>query len=360
MTDQDVAPAPDRAFQCEACGGVSEYAPGTYALRCPYCKHEQDITPIPRQVTEHPIEELAALPHRATAPDQVKTYTCPGCHAVTESDTLSDTCPFCATSLVSDASGTERVVPEAVLPFGVSRDQARAALAKWTKSRWFAPDELKKVTEAETFRGSYLPHWTYDAQTSTRYTGQRGDYYWVEEEDSEGRTRRVRHTNWQPAFGTVDRFFDDVLVPGSGQVPEKELDKLAPWPLAETVPYQEEYLAGFRTVRYDVEPEAGLESAKARMAPVIRADCKRDIGGNEQRVLSMSTSYRALTYKLVLLPVWFLTYVHAGRTWPVMVNARTGEVIGERPYSATKITLASVGGALLIGLVVLLVMMLRN
>lgn len=120
MTDQDVAPAPDRAFQCEACGGVSEYAPGTYALRCPYCKHEQDITPIPRQVTEHPIEELAKL-RRASAPSRVKVYTCPGCHAVTESDTLSDKCQFCATPLVADAAGTERVVPEAVLPFGVSR-----------------------------------------------------------------------------------------------------------------------------------------------------------------------------------------------------------------------------------------------
>ncbi|WP_181806765.1 hypothetical protein [Streptomyces shenzhenensis] len=360
MTDQDVTPAPDRAFQCEACGGVSAYAPGTYALRCPYCKHEQDITPIPRQVTEHPIEELAALPHRAVAPGQVKVYRCPGCHAVTESDTLSDKCQFCATPLVSDASNTERVVPEAVLPFGVGREQAREALAKWTTSRWFAPDELKKVTEAETFRGSYLPHWTYDAQTTTRYTGERGEHYWVEEEDSEGNKRQVRHTRWHHTSGTVNRFFDDVLVPGSSQVPVKELDKLAPWPLEETVPYQEEYLAGFRTVRYDVEPEAGLESAKARMAPVIRADCKRDIGGDEQRVHSVSTAYSGLTYKLVLLPVWFLTYLHAGKSWQVMVNARTGEVIGERPYSALKITLASVGAALLIALVVLLVVMLRN
>ncbi|MCG7205263.1 hypothetical protein [Streptomyces arenae] len=360
MTDQEVAPAPGRAFQCEACGGVSEYAPGTYALRCPYCRHEQDITPIPRQVTEHPIEELAELPPRAAAPGGVKVFACPGCHAVTESDTLSDRCPFCATPLVTDASGTERVVPEAVLPFGVGRAQARDALAKWTASRWFAPGELKKVTEAETFRGSYLPHWTYDAQTATRYTGERGEHYWVEEEDTEGRKRQVRHTRWHHTSGTVGRFFDDVLVPGSSQVPEAELDELAPWPLEETVPYQEEYLAGFRTVRYDVEPEAGLESAKARMAPVIRADCKRDIGGDEQRVHSMSTLYSGLTFKLVLLPVWFLTYLHAGKAWPVMVNARTGEVIGKRPYSAMKIALASVGGALLIALTVLLVLMLRD
>ncbi|WP_042378318.1 hypothetical protein [Streptacidiphilus melanogenes] len=364
MTEQGFAPAPDRAFECEACGARCEYAPGTYALRCPYCRHEQGIVPVPRQVVEHPIAELAYLPQRAVVPAGTKVYTCPGCHAVTESDTLSDKCQFCATPLVADAAAMERIVPEAVLPFGVTRDEARGALGAWTKSRWFAPSSLKQVTEAETFRGSYLPHWTYDAQTTTRYTGERGVHYWETETYTETvdgqpvtRTRQVQRTAWYPASGTVGRFFDDVLVPASSRTPEKQLDKLTPWPLLEAVPYQQEYLAGFRTVRYDVEPEVGLESARQRMAPVIRADCTSDIGGDEQRVHSMSTEYSAVTYKLLLLPVWFLTYLHAGKPWQVMVNARTGEVIGERPYSPMKIVLASLAAALLVALVVALVML---
>ncbi|MFG2954813.1 hypothetical protein ACGF5O_13900 [Streptomyces sp. NPDC048291] len=90
-------------------------------------------------------------------------------------------------------------------------------------------------------------------------------------------------------------------------------------------------------------------------------DCNRDIGGDEQRLHSVPTAYSAaLTYKLVLLPVWFLTCLHAGKAWPVMVNARTGEVIGERPCSALKTTLASVGAALLIALAVLLVVTLAQ
>ncbi|WP_380580810.1 hypothetical protein [Streptacidiphilus monticola] len=315
-------------------------------------------------MTEHPIGELAALPRRAAVPAGMKVFTCPGCHAVTESDSLSDKCQFCATPLVADAAAMERVVPEAVLPFGIGREQAREELRKWTKSRWFAPSSLKKVTEAETFRGSYLPHWTYDADTVTEYTGERGEHYWETETYTETvdgetveRTRQVQRTAWYPASGTVGRFFDDVLVPGSTSVPEQQLDKLTPWPLPEAVPYQEEYLAGFRTVRYDVEPEDGLESAKRRMAPVIRADCTSDIGGDEQRVHSMSTSYSDVTYKLLLLPVWFLTYLHAGKAWQVMVNARTGEVIGERPYSPLKIAVACLAAALVVAAVVLVVMM---
>jgi DNA-directed RNA polymerase subunit RPC12/RpoP len=338
-----------QSYPCEACGATVEFAPGAGALKCPYCGHVREVAALPRQVTEHPIEELAALPAkpRAAVLGAARAFVCPACHARTETDDLSARCQFCATALVADPELTERVVPEAVVPFGLDRAAAREKLAAWTSSRWFAPGSLKQVTEAETFKGSYLPHWTYDAATTSYYEGQRGEHYYTTEtytttENGEQvtRTRQVQHTRWYHASGTVARDFDDILVAGTRHVPAEQLDKLAPWPLAEARPYQPEYLAGFQTVRYDVEPEQGLETAKQRMAEVIEGDCRADIGGDEQRVSSVDTRYAGVTFKLMLLPVWFLTYLHAGRSWQVMVNARTGEVIGERPYSAAKITAA--------------------
>jgi DNA-directed RNA polymerase subunit RPC12/RpoP len=352
------------SYPCEACGATVEYAPGTDALRCPYCDHEQSIARADRAVREHPIEELATLPARpmGTAPHGVTVFVCPGCQARTETDALSARCQFCATALVVDATATERVVPEAVVPFALDQGAARTALRKWTSSRWFAPRALKKVTEAESFKGSYLPHWTYDAATVSDYRGERGEYYYTMEphtvtENGKTRTemRRVRHTRWHRATGTVNHDFDDLLVPGTTHVPADRLEKLEPWPLEEARPYQEEYLAGYQTVRYDIEPEAGLATAKERMAPVIEEDCRADIGGDEQRVHRVDTRYFDVTFKLLLLPVWFLTYLHAGKTWNVTVNARTGEVHGERPYSAGKITAAIVAALAVVALVVLLV-----
>ncbi len=362
-TDQAV---PDAAWTCESCGAKVEFAAGTAALSCPYCGHRQNIAAVPRQVREHAIGELAQLPARPMAApgDGVKTFVCPGCKAVTESDALSDRCQFCATALVADASLTERVVPEAVLPFELDRNAARDALKKWTSSRWFAPSSLKKVSEAETFKGTYLPHWTYDTNTVSDYRGERGEHYYETETYTETvdgqtqtRTRQVQKTRWWPAHGTVQRFFDDELVAGTTTVKEKQLDKLTPWPLEHAVPYQQEYLAGFRTLRYDVEPETGLETAKQRMATVIEQDCRQDIGGDEQRVHRVETAYSDTTFKLLLLPVWFLTYLHAGKPHQVMVNARTGEVIGERPYSAAKIAAAVLAALAVIAVVVLLVSM---
>jgi len=369
MTDPStVDPAASRIFPCEACGATVEYAPGTTALRCPYCQHEQAIVPVPRQVQEHPFEELATLPAKSRADaGSLRTFHCPACQARTESDSLSLRCQFCATPLVADAAPTERIVPEAVVPFDLDRSGARKALRAWTSSRWFAPSSLKRVTEAETSKGSYLPHWTYDASTVSNYRGERGEHYWVTEsytvtENGETRTetREVQRTRWWPASGTVFEDFDDILVPGTTRMPQDQLDKLHPWPLEEARPYQEEYLAGFQTLRYDIEPETGLETAKTKMASVIKARCRDDIGGDEQRVHSVNTRYSDLTFKLLLLPVWILSYLHAGRSWQVMVNARTGEVIGERPYSVLKIVTATLAALAAVGAGILLYLRLNH
>jgi hypothetical protein len=239
----------------------------------------------------------------------------------------------------------------------------REALRKWASSRWFAPSSLKKVTEAESSRSTYLPHWTYDAETTSAYRGERGDHYWATEtytENGETKTRQVRRTAWRPARGVVERTFDDVLVAGTTRVAPRHLDALEPWPLLKAEAYRPEYLAGHETLRYDVEPEQGLGRAKETMQSVIRDDCERDIGGDEQRVHSVDTEYRAVMFKLMLLPVWVAVYLHAGKTYNVLVNGRTGEVAGERPYSAVKIALAIALAVVLITAVIVLVALNRH
>lgn len=356
MTEQ--ATSTPHAFPCASCGARVEFAPGTNTLRCPYCGHEQAIPLAQRQVLEHHIEELATLPRKPVAQLAPQQYVCRKCGARTQGTTLSQSCQFCGAPMVADLAGGEQVVPEAVLPFQLDEKAARGALRKWTSSRWFAPSALKKVATAESTKGTYLPHWTYDAHTASRYTGARGEHYYTTETytDSNGnqQTRQVQHTRWYPASGEVRRFFDDVLVVGTRQLNASRTEKLEPWPLQQSVPYQPAFLAGYQTLRYDVEPEQGLEVAKGKMAVVIKGDIRRDIGGDVQRIDWFDTQYAQLMYKLMLLPVWLANYVYGGKTYHVMINARSGEVHGERPYSAAKIAAAITAGVLLIAAIITL------
>ncbi|HEX3899139.1 MAG TPA: hypothetical protein VHW74_08195, partial [Mycobacteriales bacterium] len=224
--------------------------------------------------------------------------------------------------------------------------------SKWVKSRWFAPNALKKVGSTEALKGTYVPHWTYDAQTATDYTGERGvHYYTTETRTVNGRTETFQqvHTRWSPASGHVSRAFDDVVVPASGVLPQAKLDKMGPWTLAQAQAFDPQYLAGYTALRYDVDPDNGLVTAKAKMQDVISGDCRSDIGGDEQRVSSMSVQYATMMFKLMLLPLWIASYVYAGKTYQVLINANTAEVIGDRPYSKLKIALAVIGALIVIG-----------
>ncbi|HEY3504640.1 MAG TPA: hypothetical protein VGN37_17895 [Actinocatenispora sp.] len=364
MTDQATPTQAQSSYPCESCGARVEFAPGTNVLRCPYCGHQQQIALAQRQVQEHHIEELAHLPRKPVGMIAPHQYVCQKCGARTASASLSEACQFCSAPLVADPRATGQVVPEAVLPFALDNRAAREALKKWISSRWFAPTSLKKVTDAESTKGTYLPYWTYDSHTASRYTGARGQHYYTTESytDSNGntQTRQVQHTAWYPAAGEVRRFFDDVLVPATPRLGAKQLDELAPWPLQQAVPYQPAFLAGYHTLRYEMEPEQGLNVAKGKMAEVIRGDVRRDIGGDVQRIDHIDTQYFQLMYKLMLLPVWLANYLHGAKTYQVMINARSGEVIGQRPYSAAKIAAAVTAGVLLLAAIITLIVIAQS
>ncbi len=238
------------------------------------------------------------------------------------------------------------IKPKALLPFHVTHSQAGELFKQWIGSRWFAPNELRHRAERADINGVYMPAWTYDSDTTTYYTGQRGDDYWDTETYSSfengrhvTRTRQVRKTRWRSASGTVYEHFDDVLVLASNSLPKGHAEALEPWDLNNLVPYQDEYLSGFQAESYQLDLPQGFEVAKTIMAEHIEHLIRMDIGGDHQRISSMDTRYAGVTFKHTLLPVWISAYRFHDRTFRFLVNARTGDVQGERPYSWIKITL---------------------
>jgi hypothetical protein len=237
------------------------------------------------------------------------------------------------------------IAPKGLLPFAWTQTRALEQVKTWLASRWFAPNALKQVARPEKLQGIYLPFWTYDAYTVSHYTGRRGEHYYVTETytetDSQGkqvtRTRQVRHTRWYPASGTVSRWFDDVLIAATRALPRNKLDALEPWDMQQLKPYDPAFLAGFKAQRYQVSLEAGFQEAQQVMSAQIREDARQDIGGDEQVVDRVDTAYSGITFKHLLLPIWLTAYRFNQKVYQVMINARTGEVQGERPFSPWKI-----------------------
>jgi ribosomal protein S27E len=335
-----------RTYPCPGCGAQLVFDPRGGSLSCPYCGRTEPIPATAAEVRERSYEEYLKLrPERMAQPVpgglEVK---CPGCGAIVAfpADQTAGECPFCAKPIVAEPKSAEPwVAPEAVLPFKNTKQQATGAIRTWLATRWFAPNALKRIARQDAIQGVYLPFWTFDAHTASHYVGQRGEHYWEMETFTNSRgqrqTRRVMHTRWYPASGSVERWFDDVVVPATTSLPSARLNALEPWDLAGLKPYDPAFLSGFKAQRHQVDTAGGFEDAKGVMADTILLDVRQDIGGDEQRVSEVKTAYSAITYKCVLLPVWVSAYRFRDKVYQVMVNARTGEVQGDRPYSPWKI-----------------------
>lgn len=343
-----------RIFPCENCGADLTFNIGVQRLTCDYCGHVKELSTdgeagIAEQDFHAALQRLAALRDRDVPDeDQLNEVDCQACGATVQfTGTLTSTeCSYCGSPLQREHVHTSphRIPVDGVLPFLIDRSKARGFLRTWVKSRWFAPNDFLKRGIDGRFNGIYIPYWTYDTLTSNYYSGQRGEYYYVTVGSGKNR-RRQRRTRWYPASGTFQRFFDDVLVVAGRGLPEKRLTDLEPWPLQKCRPFNAEMLAGFLARTYDVPLDQGFLTARQRIDAAIRTEVKRRIGGDTQRISHINTKHDAITYKHLLLPVWMLTYRYNQKPYQVVVNASTGEVQGDRPWSWIKISLAVLAGA---------------
>jgi len=246
--------------------------------------------------------------------------------------------------VVTDTGEFRHIKPKALLPFSLDERTAKQAMTDWLGKLWFAPNGLQDYArKGRKLQGIYVPYWTFDADTKSTYRGERGQVYYETRtvmRDGKSQQVQVAKVRWYPASGRVARFFDDVLVLGSRSLPKRFTDALEPWDLSELVPYSPEYLAGFQAEGYGIELDDGFAEARDKMDRVIARDVRFDIGGDRQRIHNIDTKLSDVTFKHILLPIYMAAYKYRGKSYRFVVNARTGRVQGERPYSPWKIAFA--------------------
>jgi predicted Zn-ribbon and HTH transcriptional regulator len=336
-------------FTCPSCGAPQKFSPTTGKLTCEFCHTQTTIKKSEDIIYEYDFTEAVSSLHaqkNQMIQKEIHCQKCGGSFTLTPYS-FSSNCPYCHTPAITNF--IKEITPKSMIPFQISHKEAQHLFKKWVGSLWFAPTAFTKYLEGDDkLTGYYLPYWTYDSDTVSSYRGLRGDTYYVTVTktivDEQGRRRQIQvqepRINWTPVSGTVYVSFDDITIGASKTISRAILDSLEPWDTTSLVPFNEKYLSGFEAEEYVIGLDNGFEYAKAKMSYKIESNIRYDIGGDQQQIQSVQTQHNNITYKNVLFPVWTASFKWNSKTYNYAINAQTGRIVGERPYSIVKIILA--------------------
>lgn len=341
-----------RSFHCPTCKAEMTFDPAKQMMACEHCGGELEIPAEEgqRSIVEHDLERgLAADMDKGLGAD-LRTTRCGECGATVSfpQQTTATACDFCGSSQVLEQEENRQLIrPESVVPFQIDRQAASQRFSSWLAGLWFRPSDLRRRAKVKELSGVYVPYWTFDSRVDSDWTAEAGYYYYETEEyietDDQGneqtKTREVRRTRWEHAWGSRSDTYDDLLICASRGLPDHLVMKLSSFKTAELSPYDPAFLAGWKAEEYSVELNEAWDRAVKRMESSQYSLCSDDVPGDTQRNLNVTNQFSGETFKHVLLPIWISAYRYSNKVYRFLVNGQTGEVVGKAPWSAVKIIL---------------------
>ena len=329
--------------KCPNCGAVVTYDPSVRKMHCDYCGYTEEIQleDVNNEVCEIDFESAVNTESCEWGAEK-KSVQCKSCGAVSIYDALETAavCPFCGSTQVMPAATDKTIAPGGVCPFAITKEQAGESFKKWLKRKLFTPKKAKKSADPEAFQGVYIPYWTYDAQTLSKFTARAGDDYTTKDRD--GKTTTT--TTWRHVSGEYSEFIDDETVMASKRHKDSGVKNCEPFKFSKVIPYDPKVLAGFVAERYSIGLKEGWEMAqksiRSKLESNISSYVKHHWSCDRVDRVRFTTYYDNITYKYILVPVWLSSFKFKNKVYQFAVNGQTGKTGGKAPVSAIRVIIA--------------------
>lgn len=307
-------------YKCPNCGSNMVFDSEKQQLVCPHCNTIKSVDEMDFDAGEEKIE--------------VKSYQCPTCGAnlVTDINTTATFCNYCGNSaLIENRIMQDK--PSSVIPFSVSKEEAKDAYLKWCKKGLLTPKSFTSRNTIEKISGIYVPFWLYDYDTEVSLQAdctrvrveRRGDTEYI-------------HTDHFDVYREVKTTYSKVPADASEKMEDGIMDKLEPFNYEALKEFEMPYLSGFLSEKYSYTSDEMKERVEGRIHEYAVAAAKNTISGYATTsVIYEDVQMDHKSAKYVLLPVWILNYRYLGNNYTFAMNGQTGKVVGNLPVSKKKI-----------------------
>lgn len=328
-------------------------------LRCNFCRYEfelekitgmqEDISKLTGQVMTSGTQDIVA------DANDIVTLKCSSCGAEVVIDTASAVqarCHWCRNTLSINEQIPNGSIPDVVLPFAVSKEDAKSQIEKFVgKRKFFAHPKFTKEFTTENIMGVYFPYKVIDVNAHSTLIGQ-GEHKVRQYTRKEG-DKNV--TYYDAELYNVERDFDIAI---EGLTVESSIDKLdkqakdkttnvinaiMPFDIENCVKYNATYLKGYTSEKRDTNVEQ-LKPLAESQAKDIAKFAANDTLKDYDRGVAWSTEQMTIKgeqWKAAYFPVWLYSYQQEKGDKKILhyvaVNARTKETMGSVPIYMPKL-----------------------
>lgn len=289
--------------KCINCKGIMKFEISSNSLVCPYCGYSVKISGNIEEVEE---KILYKQFNRDNQDFQNKIIICKSCGAQSfvDSSKIISVCEFCGSNQLIQKN-ENALEPDGIIPFEIDPEEIENYIKEWLENQKFCLPSFKKKGEIVNVHGVYLPYWAFDANTQNTFM------YYDEEKETTIR-------------GTFEKKINDYLILASSNYDIKELKEIEPFDTGKNKKFKTQYLSGYDAQYYDI----GLKDAWAEGVKAIKKTLMENTGKNYSE---FRTAYSEVTYKYLLVPIWFIDVNYKKKIYRFLMNGQTGRITGKVP-----------------------------
>ena len=275
--------------------------------------------------------------------DIVKTFKCSSCGAevVINTDEATDAmCHWCRHIFTINETVSNGAVPDLVLPFKISKEEALEKARECIKQRTEKIDDVfVNALEERGMDGVYFPYFIVDVNARMEMKGKAE----INLEPNKD------HAPWSVDLYDIERDFtilvDDLTVESSSARLNQDtyvnsnniINAILPFDTENAVAWDANYLRGFSSEKRSVNVNDLKEIVALQTGDIARRKAKETTTQYDRGVcwIKEHLGIKGTKWKAAYLPVWLFSFRREtnidARIYYIAVNARTGETVGCLP-----------------------------
>lgn len=324
-------------YKCPNCGAGLPFHEGSQKMTCQYCDSSFQIDEVIDYNDHLMKDEVESITWEASTSEEwnaddaqnIRSFTCPACagELMTDDVTVATFCPYCGNPSILPGRISGGLKPDAVIPFKLSKGDAKEAFLRLCKGKPLLPKFFKEEQQIEKITGMYVPFWLYncDSDFFGNYRATRV-HHWSDSRFNYTKTsyyHLVRHASAD---------FEGIPMDGSQKMDNAVMESIEPFDYSQMVDFETAYLSGFLADKYDVQASEGESRIRERVTVSMDELIAPTLAGYHSVIPTVKKiNIHHSKAKYVLLPVWMLTTRYKDKTYTFAMNGQTGKMTGELP-----------------------------